>query len=112
MILYESLTGRLPYAARTPAALMLELRRARPAPPRMLRPEVPTALDAAVMKAITPERAARFADALDMQRCLATLPHDDNDDDDPTTLLGAPTAPSPAAPEPESQPMQVFARKA
>ncbi len=109
MILYESLTGRLPYAARTPAAMMVEMRRTKPAPPRLLRPDVPAALDAAVMKAIAPDRASRFADALEMQRCLSALAQ--VDDDEPTTMLGPPTDSSPAADAGETQPVQVFARK-
>jgi serine/threonine protein kinase len=109
MILYECLTGRLPYTARTPAALMIEIRRARPPSPRLVRPEVPSALDAAVMKAIAPDRAHRFGDALEMQRCLAALAHLD-DDDEPTTFCAPRTDASPVA-EPESEPVQVFARK-
>ncbi len=112
MILYEALTGRLPYTARTPAALMTEIRRTRPAPPRLLRPDVPALLDAVVMKAISPERSHRFADALEMQRALSALALDD--EDEPTTFQGPPTTPSPAATqtaEPETQPVQVFARK-
>jgi eukaryotic-like serine/threonine-protein kinase len=112
MILYETLTGRLPYSARTPAALMIEIRRTRPAPPRLLRPDVPAVLDAAVMKALSPDRTHRFADALEMQRALSSLALDD--EDDPTTFQGPPTTPSPTAshpPDPDSQPMQHFARK-
>lgn len=64
MILYECLTGRLPYTARAPTALMIEIH-ARARHPRLVRPEVPSALDAAVMKAIAPDRTLRFGDALD-----------------------------------------------
>ena len=67
MIVYESLVGRPLYTARTPAALMQQIGRFRPPTPRLVRPEVSSRLDAAVMKAIARDRRQRFADAAEMQ---------------------------------------------
>jgi eukaryotic-like serine/threonine-protein kinase len=111
MILYESLTGRLPYIARTPTALMAEIQRGRPPSPRLLRPEISIELDALIMKAVEPMREARFADAGDMLRALVPLDEALREgDDDPTTIHGAPTEPV-LRHEPDTQPVQIFARK-
>jgi serine/threonine-protein kinase len=106
VILYECLTGRVPYTARTPAALVLEFKRVRPPTPRLVRPEVPAALDAVVMRAIARERHDRFADAVEMQRALASFaePEGPIGDEDPTVIAAPPS-------DIDTQPVQVFARK-
>jgi serine/threonine protein kinase len=112
MILYESLVGRLPFAARTPAALMQEIARVRPPTPRLVRPEVPAALDAAVTRAIARDRKARFADATEMQRALASLPAltEEAVEADPT-LISAPPSQMPRPVDPDTTPVRLFARK-
>ncbi|MFO0605841.1 MAG: serine/threonine-protein kinase [Polyangiales bacterium] len=112
MILYEALLGRPLYTARTPAALMQEIGRVRPPTPRLVRPEVPTALDAAVMKAIARDRTKRFSDAAEMQRALAALPADDADapEADPT-VVSAPPSEMPRVIDPDTTPVRLFARK-
>jgi serine/threonine-protein kinase len=73
MILYEMLTGRLPYKANTPAALLGEIMRVTPLTPRMHRPEIHADLDALVMRALHKDREQRFPDALSMQRALQAV---------------------------------------
>jgi serine/threonine protein kinase len=73
MILYEMLTGWLPYKANTPAALLGEIMRVTPLTPRMHRPEVHTDLDALVMRALHKDREQRFPDAVSMQRALQAV---------------------------------------
>ena len=112
MILYEGLVGRLPFAARTPAALMQEIARVRPPTPRLVRPEVPAALDAAVMRAISRDRKARFADAAEMQRALASLPSlsEEAVEADPTVISPPPSA-MPRLFDPDTTPVRLLARK-
>jgi len=113
MILYEVITGRLPYQARTPVALIAELQRVTPPSPRLLRPEVPAALDAIVMRAIAREREQRFPDAVSMQRALVALGRLDEPDpevaEDPTEVVEMPHE---SYEESETtQPVKVFARR-
>jgi serine/threonine-protein kinase len=70
MILYVMLTGQLPFKAHTPAALLAEIQRVKMIRPRMLRPEVPGALDAAAMRAVALNRDERFPDATSMLDAL------------------------------------------
>lgn len=65
VVAFEMLTGRLPYASKNPAALLVEFQRAVPPTPRLLRPEVPAWFDAVVTKLMAHDRCARFASAGD-----------------------------------------------
>lgn len=76
MILYVMLTGRLPYKGASVAELLKELGEVEPMRTRMLRPEVPKALDAITMRAISKNRAERFVDAAAFGRALASIPRD------------------------------------
>jgi hypothetical protein len=71
--LYEALTGRPPFQAESNlAAAMLRLTKD-PTPPRALRPGIPRALEAIVMRALARDPDARFASAEDMAAALARL---------------------------------------
>lgn len=60
VILYEALTGALPYEANTLAELIFKIVLG-PAPaPRQRRPDLPLALDAVVRKAVAKDRADRY----------------------------------------------------
>src|SRR3954451_1842092 len=52
VILYEALTGRLPFEADTPVAVALKQISERPRPPSELNPNVTPALDAVVLRAL------------------------------------------------------------
>ena len=63
VMLYELLTGRVPFDAESPVAIAVRHVSDRPIPPAEINPDVPPALDAVVMKALEKEPARRFADA-------------------------------------------------
>jgi eukaryotic-like serine/threonine-protein kinase len=72
-MLYELVTGRLPFQAETDiAAAMLRLT-TDPIPPRAIRAGIPRALDAIVMRALARDREARFASAGDMASALSRI---------------------------------------
>jgi eukaryotic-like serine/threonine-protein kinase len=61
VILYEALTGSLPYQANTLTELICKILSAPPAAPRQLRPELPVAVEAIIVKAIAQDRDERYA---------------------------------------------------
>jgi PAS domain S-box-containing protein len=75
--LYELLTGRRPFDASTPLELIHAHLARRPLDPQRLRPELPTALSAIVMKLLekAPERRYQSATGLlaDLERVAAAL---------------------------------------
>ena len=60
VILYEGLAGEVPYPAETHLELAVQFARHDAAPLRMLRPEIPVALEAIVARAIAKDRAMRI----------------------------------------------------
>lgn len=63
VMLYELLTGRVPFDAESPVAIAVRHVSDRPIPPAEVNPDVPPALEAVVMKALEKDPARRFADA-------------------------------------------------
>jgi eukaryotic-like serine/threonine-protein kinase len=63
VMLYELLTGQVPFDAESPVTIALKHVSETPAPPSQLNPAVPPALDAVVMRALEKDPARRFADA-------------------------------------------------
>jgi beta-lactam-binding protein with PASTA domain/predicted Ser/Thr protein kinase len=63
VVLYELLTGRVPFDAETPVTVALMQVNEPPIPPMELKPDLPPALDAIVMRALEKDPARRFADA-------------------------------------------------
>jgi beta-lactam-binding protein with PASTA domain/predicted Ser/Thr protein kinase len=70
VILYEALTGRVPFEADTPVAVALKQISERPRPPSELNPAVPPALDAVVLRALAKDPANRFASAAEFLQAL------------------------------------------
>ncbi|GEM_PF-262513 len=68
--LYVLLTGRLPFSARTELDTLMSIVQGYPPTPRQLRPDVPEALDAVVMKALQKHPADRFQSASEMRSAL------------------------------------------
>ncbi|MBD5133033.1 MAG: Stk1 family PASTA domain-containing Ser/Thr kinase [Clostridiales bacterium] len=66
VVLYEMLTGRLPFEGDTPVAVAIQHIKSIPVPPRDLNPEVPRALESITMKAMAPELGQRYASADEM----------------------------------------------
>ncbi|MGW1891290.1 protein kinase domain-containing protein [Streptomyces sp. NPDC002004] len=69
-LLYELLTGRPPYTGESPFSVMHQHLAGDPVPPSRLRPELPAALDAVVLRALRKSRDERFADAAEMEAAL------------------------------------------
>ncbi|MGH2969481.1 MAG: protein kinase domain-containing protein, partial [Solirubrobacteraceae bacterium] len=63
VMLYELLTGRVPFDAESAVTIALKHVSERPRPPSELNPAVPPALDAVVLRALEKDPARRFADA-------------------------------------------------
>ncbi|MFI1157060.1 protein kinase [Streptomyces sioyaensis] len=71
-LLYELLTGRPPYTGDSPFSVMHQHLTADPVPPSRLRPELPPAVDAVIVRALHKDREDRFADAAAMRTALST----------------------------------------
>ncbi len=63
VMLYELLTGRVPFDAESPVTIALKHVSEEPLPPSQVNPAVSPALDAVVLRALEKEPAHRFADA-------------------------------------------------
>jgi beta-lactam-binding protein with PASTA domain/predicted Ser/Thr protein kinase len=63
IVLYELLTGALPFDAESPVTIALKQVTEEPVPPMRLNPAVSPALDAVVMRALRKEPGERFQDA-------------------------------------------------
>jgi serine/threonine-protein kinase len=63
VMLYELLTGQVPFDAESPVTIALKHVSEDPVPPSQLNPAVSPALDAVVLRALEKEPANRFADA-------------------------------------------------
>ena len=63
VVLYELLTGRVPFDAESPVTVALKQVNEAPIPPRALVPEVPPGLEAIVLRALEKDPARRFASA-------------------------------------------------
>jgi serine/threonine protein kinase len=79
VVMYELVTARQPYRARTQIGLLRSIRDrdVRPAPPRQLAAWVPESLEALILKAIQKDPRRRFQQAIELRaaldQCLATL---------------------------------------
>ncbi|HUP66104.1 MAG TPA: FHA domain-containing serine/threonine-protein kinase [Thermoanaerobaculia bacterium] len=86
VVLYEMLTGTLPFTQRSLAKLIDAIYRGDKKPPSSLRPSLDPSLDAIVVKAMNPNPRRRFADARAFFDALEEFK---------TTRLAAPAAPAP-----------------
>lgn len=66
VVLYEMLTGRLPFEGETPVFVAIQHINSIPIPPRELNPDIPVALEAITMKAMAPNPDQRYASADEM----------------------------------------------
>ncbi len=73
VILYQWLTGLLPYAEEDASALAQQIASASAAPLSLLRPDLGQELAAVIARALAPEPADRFASATEMREALTTL---------------------------------------
>src|SRR6185503_15920694 len=70
VVLYEVLTGALPFTAPTSEELALLHLKADPIPPREYVPDIPTALEEIVLKVLSKEPSARYRTADQLGRVL------------------------------------------
>ena len=66
VVLYEMLTGRVPFDSDTPMAVLTKHVYEAPPPPRTLNPNLPPALEAMLLRALAKDPAARYQSAGEM----------------------------------------------
>ncbi len=70
VVLYEMLTGKMPFVGESPVAVAIKHIQNKPTPVRMINPEIPEAIEAIVLKAMEKEQSARYATAEEFLRDL------------------------------------------
>ncbi|HVV58699.1 MAG TPA: Stk1 family PASTA domain-containing Ser/Thr kinase, partial [Gaiellaceae bacterium] len=73
IVLYEMLTGKVPFTGDTPVEIAMKHLSQIPEPPSELRPEVPHDLDAVVMRALAKDPDQRYASAEEMDADLGRV---------------------------------------
>ncbi|MBN1770703.1 MAG: protein kinase [Deltaproteobacteria bacterium] len=73
VILYEALTGRVPFEGDNYNQLILKIFTETPPRPRELNPEIPEGVEAVVLKSMARDKEERYADAEAMIRALVSL---------------------------------------
>jgi beta-lactam-binding protein with PASTA domain len=73
IVLYEMVTGTVPYTGDTPVEIAMKHLSAIPKPPSELREDVPHDLDAVVMRALSKDPDQRYASAEEMDADLARV---------------------------------------
>ena len=71
VLLYQLTTGRLPFAADNPLAVVSQHVHAPVVPPRVLRPDLPRKLEAVILRLLQKNPADRFSSALETAAALA-----------------------------------------
>jgi serine/threonine-protein kinase len=106
VVLYEMLTGRVPFEAGTPAKVSAKHADEVPPRPREVNPEVPEGMDALVMRLLSRDPADRYASAgeliEELRRVRDGLPPPPQSAEEATTAAPAapPTIPTPDGAEP------------
>jgi tetratricopeptide (TPR) repeat protein len=73
VIMFEMITGRLPFAADTPFVVAFKQQSERPVPPEDLNPQTPPQLSAIVLRCLEKNPAARYQTAEDVCRDLSQV---------------------------------------
>jgi beta-lactam-binding protein with PASTA domain/predicted Ser/Thr protein kinase len=73
IVLYEMLTGHVPFTGDTPVEIAMKHLSLAPEPPSALRPDVPHNLDAVVMRALAKDPDQRYGSAEEMDAELARV---------------------------------------
>src|ERR671932_1346717 len=73
IVLYEMLTGQVPFTGDTPLEIAMKHLAAVPTPPSELRPEIPHDLDLIVLRALAKEPEDRYQSAEEMDTDLAQV---------------------------------------
>jgi eukaryotic-like serine/threonine-protein kinase len=112
VILYEALTGRVPFEADSAVAVALKQVSEFPRTPSELNPAVPTALDAVVLKAMSKDPANRFQSADEFDAALTeaernpSVPPVETASFAPVPVATPETAEPSAAPPPPAPPRE------
>ena len=91
VVLYEMLTGRLPFEGDNPFAVAMQQINGVPPRPTRLNAAIPPAVEAVVLRALAKDPAARFASARDMKSAVDGALGGSNE---PTRVSRASTAPT------------------
>ena len=75
VILYEMLTGRLPFESDDPAELARMHREAKPTSPRQIIPSIPVELEQIILKVLSKEPTARYRTTDQLGRILESFLH-------------------------------------
>lgn len=70
IVLYEMVTGRVPFTGDTPTAILYAHAHKAPPPPRSFNPTLTSSVETVVLKALAKKPAARFQSATDMAAAL------------------------------------------
>ncbi|HLJ45252.1 MAG TPA: protein kinase [Bryobacteraceae bacterium] len=70
VVLYEMLTGRLPFKADSMAALQFQIEQVRPVPPSKLNPKIEAPLQAAILRALDIDSKKRFQTAQELKAAV------------------------------------------
>ncbi len=100
VVLYQALTGRMPYAGTTPEAVSAAHAAESVAPPSSIVPDLPPRLDAVVLQSLRRDPAGRFHSAVAMSRALEVVAADAAGSDDETRVVRAAAATPPLEREP------------
>jgi serine/threonine protein kinase len=98
VVLYEMLTGRLPFIASTASELAQMHQEAEPTPPRVLNPEIPESLNQILLKVLRKEPSARYRTADQLGRVLLTITNPADLPGPAANLQDIPTIGSPPLP--------------
>ena len=108
VLLYEALTGKVPFEAESPVSVALKQVSERPRPPSEVNPAVPRALDAVVLKALAKDPGNRFASAEEFMAALDAAEADPSGstlgDTAAYAAVAAAAGTPPAQPPPEGPP--------
>lgn len=67
ILLYEMLTGRVPFRHPSAAKVLIKQVSSPPPPPRTIRPEIPVGIEAALLKALAKKPDARFSSVVEFR---------------------------------------------
>jgi serine/threonine-protein kinase len=70
VVLYEMVTGRMPYEADTPLAMLMKHVNTPPPLPTRLNPALPAAVEEVILKALAKDPAERYGSAGDLAAAL------------------------------------------
>ena len=80
VVMYEMLTGKVPFDADTPVSVALKHMQEEPKEPAEINPEIPSAVNQIVVKAMQKEPSARYQNATEMLHDLSTALKDPDGD--------------------------------